>query len=62
MGRLIWVTCIFQSREECIFDSQNQVGVCGDWLTKPCIEGAAVSGLALAEKISKHYKGRYQSV
>ena len=37
----------------------TQVGVCGDWLTKPCIEGAAVSGLALAEKINKHYKGKY---
>ena len=49
----------FQSKEECIFDGLNQVGVCGDWLTKPCIEGAAVSGLALAEKINKHYIGIY---
>ena len=50
---------ISKSREECIFDGQSQMGVCGDWLTKPCIEGAAVSGLALAEKISKHYKGSF---
>ena len=46
-----------QSKDECIFDGQSQVGVCGDWLTKPCIEGAAVSGLALAERISKHCRG-----
>jgi predicted NAD/FAD-dependent oxidoreductase len=49
---------MFQTRDECVFDGQHNVGICGDWLTSPCIQGAAVSGLALAEKINKHYTGK----
>jgi hypothetical protein len=28
------------------------MGICGDWLVSPNVEGAALSGIALAEKIS----------
>ncbi|WAR03449.1 RNLS-like protein, partial [Mya arenaria] len=45
---------VLQGGEECVFDGRCNVGICGDWLTSPCIQGAAVSGLALAEKIHKH--------
>lgn len=44
--------------EDCIFDSNHKVGVCGDWLTSPCIQGASLSGLSLAEKIREHITGR----
>ena len=42
----------------CIFDGAHNVGVCGDWCVSPCIEGAALSGLAVAEKIHKHARGQ----
>ncbi|CAK0896228.1 unnamed protein product [Prorocentrum cordatum] len=32
-----------------VHDSAARVGVCGDWLTAPSVEGALFSGLALAE-------------
>ncbi|XP_048241536.1 renalase-like [Haliotis rufescens] len=43
--------------EECVFDSFSNVGICGDWLVSPCIQGAALSGLALAERIHQHCNG-----
>lgn len=52
---------VLKTRDECVFDGQHNVGICGDWLTSPCIQGAAVSGLALAEKINKHCTGSDRS-
>ncbi|XP_064603386.1 LOW QUALITY PROTEIN: uncharacterized protein LOC135468857 [Liolophura sinensis] len=46
-----------ETSEECVFDGLHHVGVCGDWLVSPCIQGAAISGLALAEHIHKHASG-----
>jgi len=43
--------------QECVFDGQRQIGICSDWLTSPCVQGAAVSGLALAESIGRHAQG-----
>jgi hypothetical protein len=34
------------------------VGVCGDWLTSPSLEGAAHSGIALARHIGAVDEGR----
>ncbi|XP_075430666.1 renalase-like [Ascaphus truei] len=48
--------------EECAFKASHNVGICGDWLVSPCIEGAALSGLALAEVIDKHVKGERTDV
>jgi hypothetical protein len=31
---------------------EARMGICGDWLVSPCVEGAALSGIALAEKIA----------
>ncbi|XP_060083453.1 renalase-like [Ylistrum balloti] len=45
------------TKEECVFDGQHNVGICGDWLVSPCIQGAAVSGLRLAEFIQNHSSG-----
>ncbi|XP_069499453.1 renalase-like [Ambystoma mexicanum] len=48
--------------EECAFKASHNVGICGDWLVNPCVEGAALSGLALAEVIHKHCKGERRDV
>lgn len=40
-----------------IHDADARVGVCGDWLTAPSVEGALFSGLALAEAISRELGG-----
>jgi hypothetical protein len=31
---------------------EANMGICGDWLVSPNVEGAALSGIALAEKIA----------
>ena len=49
---------VLNSREECVFEGRNNVGICGDWLVSPSLQGAAVSGLVLAERIQKHCSGR----
>jgi hypothetical protein len=36
---------------ECIFDPSSRVGVCGDWLMGSSMQAAAVSGIALAQRI-----------
>ncbi|CAK0828818.1 unnamed protein product [Prorocentrum cordatum] len=36
-----------------IHDPEARVGVCGDWLTTPSVEGALFSGLALAEALAR---------
>ncbi len=37
--------------EHCLFDGELQLGACGDWCGGPRVEGAYLSGLALAEKV-----------
>lgn len=37
-----------------VLDADSAVGVCGDWFTSPCIEGAAESGIHLADSIAAH--------
>ena len=44
--------------EDCSFLSVKQVGICGDWMVAPSIEGTVVSGIALAETISRHATGK----
>lgn len=34
-----------------VHDPQARIGICGDWLTSPSVEGALFSGMALAEAI-----------
>jgi len=43
------------------FDAAHQVGIAGDWLLKPCLEGAAISGLRMAEAIVHHSSGKSTS-
>lgn len=52
---------VLSSKDECLFDAARQVGVCGDWLISPRIQGAAVSGLALAETVKAHISGTRRS-
>jgi renalase len=35
----------------CFFDDHRRVGVCGDWCQEPRVEGAYLSGLALAKRV-----------
>ncbi|GIL89031.1 hypothetical protein Vretifemale_16879 [Volvox reticuliferus] len=42
----------------CVLDADSRVGICGDWLHSPCVEGACLSGLALAEAIQADWQGR----
>lgn len=37
--------------------AESQCGIAGDWLVAPSVEGAALSGLAMAEAISAHAAG-----
>ncbi|CAI7883397.1 unnamed protein product, partial [Closterium sp. NIES-54] len=41
---------------ECIMDASTRVGLCGDWLLAPSIQAAAVSGLAMADKIAAFHE------
>ncbi|CAI6000095.1 unnamed protein product [Closterium sp. NIES-65] len=36
---------------ECIMDASTRVGLCGDWLLAPSVQAAAISGLAMADKV-----------
>lgn len=48
--------------EGCVFQASHNVGICGDWLVSPCVEGAAVSGLTLAEVIYEQVNGKRRDV
>ncbi|GMH40713.1 hypothetical protein BSKO_08617 [Bryopsis sp. KO-2023] len=50
-----------ETPEGCCFDAQANVGICGDWLVSPSVEGCIVSGHAMAEKIASHASGNDQS-
>jgi predicted NAD/FAD-dependent oxidoreductase len=42
----------------CVLDAAAQAGICGDWLVDPSVQGAALSGIQLAEAIHNHASGR----
>ncbi len=44
--------------DECLLDAEMLLGACGDWCGAPRVEGAYLSGLALAESISRVLAGR----
>ncbi len=46
-----------ENGDQCVFDGAHNAGICGDWFGDPSIEGAAISGLDLAEKIAAHAQG-----
>ena len=37
--------------DQCLFDVDNGIGVCGDWCGGPRVEGAYLSGVALAKRL-----------
>lgn len=37
--------------EPCLFDEEQLIGACGDWCGGPRVEGAFLSGIAVAERI-----------
>jgi predicted NAD/FAD-dependent oxidoreductase len=39
------------SQEDCEWDSKTKLGVCGDWFRTSNIEGALLSGMALAGRV-----------
>ncbi len=41
---------------EAFWDAELRIGACGDWCAGSRIEGAYLSGLAVAEKVSSHYR------
>ncbi|CAI5458444.1 unnamed protein product [Closterium sp. Yama58-4] len=41
---------------ECIMDASTRVGLCSDWLLAPSVQAAAISGLAMADKIAAFHE------
>lgn len=52
-----WLYAMAQPREGAPFlwDASRQIGVCGDWLTEPRVEGAWKSGRAMAEAVIESF-------
>lgn len=40
--------------EDCLWDSANGLGACGDWCGGPRVEGAFLSGLAMSGSVLRH--------
>ncbi|GIL53308.1 hypothetical protein Vafri_8937 [Volvox africanus] len=53
----VLVTDTARGEGPCVLSSDSRVGICGDWLHSPCVEGACLSGLALAEAIQADWQG-----
>jgi len=47
-------------RDPCVVDPISMAGICGDWMVAPSIEGAALSGITLADAIAETYKLKFQ--
>jgi photolyase PhrII len=45
--------------EDCLWDNQQLLGACGDWCNGPRVEGALLSGFALAGRILGHLHEHY---
>lgn len=39
--------------QACLWDARQRIGVCGDWCNGPRVEGAFLSGIAMAEAIAE---------
>ena len=46
-----YATPIRPLKEDCLWDAQARVGVAGDWFGEPRVEGAFLSGLAMADAL-----------
>ena len=44
--------------EPCLYDASLGLGACGDWCGGPRVEGAFLSGCALADRLLGHLQGR----
>ncbi len=46
--------------QKCLFDDALSIGACGDWCGGPRVEGAFLSGSALAGRVMGHWNDRWQ--
>jgi predicted NAD/FAD-dependent oxidoreductase len=46
--------------DRCLFDSASGLGACGDWCSEPRVEGAFLSGAAVAEYILRAKVSKYK--
>ena len=46
----------------CVLDGDAAAGICGDWVEQPCVEGAALSGIEMAEALAQHAAGKLKSI
>jgi renalase len=51
LHRWRYANTLTATEEDCLFDSELQLGVCGDWLIEGHVESAFLSALALSKKI-----------